>query len=75
MADLLTVTVQAIHLWHEKGKLRVVRVGNQYRIPFSEVKRLLIERGEDPFARLMERRHGKSNLAEPEPKGYKTLRK
>src|SRR5712692_7983847 len=55
MADLLSVTVQAVHLWHGEKKLKVVKHKGQYRIPFSEVKRLLIERGVDPYVRSMER--------------------
>lgn len=65
MADLLSVTVQTIHQWNGQGRLTVVKRAGQYRIPFSQVKRLLIERGVDPYAQYMERRPKRSSRARP----------
>ncbi|NWJ98354.1 MAG: excisionase family DNA-binding protein [Chloroflexi bacterium] len=51
-AQELGVTVKTIHRWDAAGKIRTIRtVGNQRRIPASEIKRLLgdlalIEEGE-----------------------------
>ena|SRR5579859_5990236 len=55
MADLLSVTVQTVHLWNEQGRLTVVKRGGQYRIPFPQAKRLLMERGVDPYAEYLQR--------------------
>ena len=41
-AQKLGVTVKTIHRWDAAGKIRTIRtVGNQRRIPVSEINRLL----------------------------------
>jgi excisionase family DNA binding protein len=41
VAQMLGFGYSTVRRWIKLGRIRVVRVGNQYRIPESEVKRLI----------------------------------
>lgn len=43
-AQMLGVSVQTLRVWNNEGKIKMIRtVGNQRRVPVSEVERLLKE--------------------------------
>jgi excisionase family DNA binding protein len=41
VSNMLGVGYSTLRRWIKLGRVRVVRVGNQYRIPESEVKRII----------------------------------
>lgn len=41
-AEMLGISVQTLRIWNNDGKIRMIRtIGNQRRVPVSEVERVL----------------------------------
>lgn len=45
VAQIFDVTTKTIRNWMDNGKIKAIKLGGQYRIPFVEVNRVLGESG------------------------------
>ena len=47
VGDILSVSRWTLYRWLKNGEMRGIKVGVQYRIPASEVRRILGTQGDD----------------------------